>query len=197
MNRRTNRHSEMPPRDGSRGDPLYSAANSIPQLITSAGWSRMIGPADWPSGPVASASACAAPRIITHRGRRAAARRRSPGRRSGCAAHCETSGCGRSPGRVDGGEPAELTLGQVGQFSIGEHTHRAYPPLAVVAGQQSRRYPHLPCTKASATRPRQDLASGSRQPYVAKVNIFCAAMRAPIGSSWPSQSSNAGPCLGR
>src|ERR1022692_860580 len=47
----------------------YSSANSIPQLITSAGCSRMMGPVGWPSGPVASARASAMPRITTHRGR--------------------------------------------------------------------------------------------------------------------------------
>src|SRR5262249_52167772 len=41
----------------------------------------------------------------------------------------------RHTGGVDGREPAELALGQVGQFGVGEHTHSAtHPPVASVNG---------------------------------------------------------------
>jgi hypothetical protein len=56
-------------RAGVTGPDGYSPANSIPQLITSVGCSRMIGPVGSPSGPAASGRACALPRISTHRGR--------------------------------------------------------------------------------------------------------------------------------
>src|SRR6266571_4954074 len=61
----------------------------------------------------------------------------------------------RHPGSVDGREPAEPALGQVGQLGIREHAHLALtPPAAIVKAQWTRRYTRRP--RSQSPRPGRD-----------------------------------------
>src|SRR5215469_7669744 len=53
----------------------------------------------------------------------------------------------RHTGGIDGREPAELALRQLGYFGVREHTHSAtHPPVAKRERQRSRRYTRRPAT---------------------------------------------------
>src|SRR5215472_1975779 len=86
----------------------------------------------------------------------------------------------RHTGGVDGREPAELALGQVGQFGVREHTHSAtHPPVASVNGND-------PDATRADPRPRSHAWAQTSGSAAGRVCVrWLASFGASLWPEWP------------